>query len=129
MGDDVTLDTCNHLHNRDLHAMSHIIAWAGIVLCGVALVFIFILTKATSKHSYLQTMWIGEYRTVNLYVVFVFSLISVHNRLNLRRLIARLNFVQTISPVNWSMSSLSKSVDHVSVLIFQFKLNDSIKKR
>ena len=63
---DVPLITCDHRINRDLHAESHAIAWMGIVGCGIIILFVFIMQRTFSKHSYLQTMWIREYRKVRL---------------------------------------------------------------
>ena len=60
----VELDTCNAQYNRDLHATSHMIAWAGICMGGVLLVGVFVIQKSLSPYSYLQTMWVGEYRKV-----------------------------------------------------------------
>jgi len=59
---DAELSTCDHLMNRDLHAQSHMIAWLGICSFGFLGVVALVMKKALSKHGYLQTKWIGEYR-------------------------------------------------------------------
>lgn len=60
---DVELNTCDHIMSRDLHAESHIIAWAAI--CSLAIVGVVVVAThvALSHHSFLQTMWIDAYRT------------------------------------------------------------------
>merc|ERR1711935_828648 len=59
---DVELLTCDHKMNRDLHAQSHMLAWFGICSFALLGVFVFVMKKALSRHGYLQTMWISEYR-------------------------------------------------------------------
>ena len=62
---DVELLTCDHKMNRDLHAQSHMLAWFGICSFALLGVFVFVMKKALSRHGYLQTMWISEYRKVS----------------------------------------------------------------
>lgn len=63
---DVELDTCDHIMNRNLHAESHMLAW--ILISGGAIigVTLFSIDLSLGKHSYLQTMWINEYRNVRV---------------------------------------------------------------
>ena len=62
----VELDTCDHIMNRNLHAESHMLAWILISGGAVIGVILFSIDLALSKHSYLQTMWINEYRNVKI---------------------------------------------------------------
>ena len=59
------MTSCAAEIGRDLKAESHIIAWIVIAFLGLVLLSVFIVAKATSKHGYLQTMWITEYRKVS----------------------------------------------------------------
>ena len=62
------LDSCAAEIGRGLKAESHIIAWVAIAFLGLVLLAVFVIAKATSKHGYLQTMWISEYRKVSFFI-------------------------------------------------------------